>query len=68
MSKAQDLIRLTEEIDMGQADRTLRRGTKSSGKYAVVDGSGEVVSTHNDQGSAMTAALKNDTYTVKPIG
>ena len=68
MSKASDLlIKLNEEVDMGQADRTLRKGTSKSFKYAVVDGSGKTISTHDDQGSAITAALKNDAYKVKKL-
>jgi hypothetical protein len=68
MSKASDLLRkLNEEVDMGQADRTLRKGTSKSLKYAVVDGSGEPISTHDDQGSAITAALKNSAYRVKRL-
>jgi len=68
MSKASDFLRkLNEEVDMGQADSTLRKGTSKSFKYAVVDSSGETVSTYDDQGLAITAALKNDSYRVRRL-
>ena len=58
------------EVDMGQArsvqDR--RDSVKSGGnKYQVINKNGNVVSSHDNQGDAMRAAMKNDDYTVKRV-
>ena len=55
------------EVDMGQADRTLRqtsRGDTSRG-YVVVDKSGKTMSSHKSQSDAIREALKSDDYKVK---
>jgi hypothetical protein len=56
-----------QEVDMGQAERGMRKSTPHTGGYNVVDSSGKVISTHKGQRDAMQAALKNDDYKVKPI-
>ena len=56
-----------EEVDMGQAERGMRKSTPHTGGYNVVDKAGKVISTHKGQRDAMQAALKNDDYSVKPI-
>jgi hypothetical protein len=53
-----------DEVDMGQADRTLRSQDKSGNTYHVKDKSGKIVSTHDNQSSAIKAALKNDDHKV----
>ena len=56
-----------QEVDMGQAEKGMRKSTPHTGGYKVVDSSGKVISTHKGQRDAMQAALKNDDYKVKPI-
>ena len=56
-----------EEVDMGQAEKGMRKSTPHTGGYNVVDKAGKVISTHKGQRDAMQAALKNDDYKVKPI-
>ena len=56
-----------EEVDMGQAERGMRKSTPHTGGYNVVDKAGKVISTHKGQRDAMQAALKNDDYSVKAI-
>lgn len=56
---------------MGQARSVQdRRDSAKSGsvnKYHVVNKNGNVVSSHDNQGDAMRAAMKNDDYRVKRI-
>jgi hypothetical protein len=56
-----------EEVDMGQAEKGMRKSTPHTGGYNVVDKAGKVISTHKGQRDAMQAALKNDDYSVKAI-
>lgn len=56
-----------KEVDMGQAEKGMRKSTPHTGGYCVVDSSGKVISKHKNQRDAMQAALKNDDYKVKPI-
>lgn len=59
------------EVDMGQArsvqDRRDSAKSSSGNKYHVVNKNGNVVSSHDNQGDAMRAAMKNDDYRVKRI-
>ena len=58
-----------DEVDMGQArsvqDRRDSSNSKSGNRYHVVNKNGGVVSSHDNQGDAMRAAMKNDDYRVK---
>lgn len=56
-----------QEVDMGQAEKGMRKSTPHTGGYKVVDSSGKVISTHKGQRDAIQAALKNDDYSVKAI-
>ena len=56
-----------EEVDMGQAEKGMRKSTTHKGGYQVVNKAGKVISKHDTQRDAMQAALKNDDYKVKPI-
>lgn len=56
-----------QEVDMGQAEKGMRKSTPHTGGYNVVDKAGKVISTHKGQRDAMQAALKNDDYSVKAI-
>ncbi len=56
-----------QEVDMGQAEKGMRKSTPHTGGYNVVDKAGKVISKHKGQRDAMQAALKNDDYKVKPI-
>jgi hypothetical protein len=56
------------DVDMGQADRTLRQSSRGDGKrtYNVVNKSGKVVSSHGSQSDAMRGAMKDfDNLSVK---
>ena len=56
------------DVDMGQADRTLRQSSRGDAKrtYNVVNKSGKVVSTHGSQSDAMRGAMKDfDNLSVK---
>lgn len=59
------------EVDMGQArsvqDRRDSTKSGSANKYHVVNKNGNVVSSHDNQGDAMRAAMKNDDYRVKKV-
>lgn len=59
------------EVDMGQArsvqDRRDSAKSSSGNKYHVVNKNGNVVSSHDNQGDAMRAAMKNDDYRVKRV-
>ena len=56
-----------QEVDMGQAEKGMRKSTPHRGKYKVINGSGKTISVHDNQGAAMRAAMKNDEYSVKAI-
>ena len=56
-----------QEVDMGQAEKGMRKSTPHRGKYKVINSSGKTVSVHDNQGAAMRAAMKNDDYSVKAI-
>ena len=54
-----------ESVDMGQADRTLRaKNSSTSNTYHVKDKANKIVSSHDNQASAMRNAMKNDDYRV----
>ena len=56
-----------KEVDMGQAEKGMRKSTPHRGKYKVINGSGKTISVHDNQGAAMRASMKNDDYSVKAI-
>jgi hypothetical protein len=56
-----------KEVDMGQAEKGMRKSTSHRGKFKVINGSGKTISVHDNQGAAMRVAMKNDDYSVKPI-
>lgn len=55
---------VSEDVDMGQADRTLRSKDKSGSTYHVKDSSGKIISTHDNHSDAMRGALKHDDHKV----
>jgi hypothetical protein len=63
IAKAVDKL-TKEEVDMGQADRTLRQKEKSKNTYHVKDSSGKIISTHDNHSDAMRGALKHDNHKV----
>lgn len=67
---AKESVELSE-VDMGQArsvqDRRDSAKSSSGNKYHVVNKNGNVVSSHDNQGDAMRAAMKNDDYRVKRV-
>ena len=67
---AKESVELSE-VDMGQArsvqDRRDSAKSSSGNKYHVVNKNGNVVSSHDNQGDAMRAAMKNDEYRVKRV-
>ena len=58
-----------DEVDMGQAQRGMRRQSKPTGSgYRVVHTkTGKIISTHDSQSGAMRVALRNDDYKVERI-
>lgn len=57
-----------DEVDMGQAERGMRRQSKPTGRgYRVVNKAGKTISKHDNQMSAMKVALRNDDYKVERI-
>jgi hypothetical protein len=54
-----------EEVDMGQADRTLRtKSSSTKNTYHVKNKANKIISTHDNQSSAIRAALKHDDHKV----
>jgi hypothetical protein len=64
-AKQKDEKEVDESVDMGQADKTLRtKSSSTKNTYHVKNKANKIISSHDNQSSAMRAAMKHDDHKV----